>query len=116
MKSETRSMPPDDPRVIALARAIVALIDGASLSATDELVPLTPEALAALGLEHRPVVRLVERGELASIKIGRRRYTRRSWLAQLAEKTPIVPSRPAVPKDDLLDAVRKRAARLGGRP
>jgi hypothetical protein len=91
-------MKPDDPRVAAVAAAIVALLDGVTADAgktvVDELVPITPEALAPRHLEHRSVVRLAEKGELRTIRIGRRRYTRASWLAELADKLPVDLSRP----------------------
>jgi hypothetical protein len=110
-------MSPDDPRIVALAAAIVALIDGmrgdAPSHAHDDLVPLTHEALAERQLEHRAVVRLAESGELRTVKIGRRRYTRASWLADLAGKLAAsAPTcRPVVSERDQLIALLRARRR-----
>ena len=105
----------NDPRVVAVASAIVALLDGVTANAarptTDELIPLTVEGLAARQLEHRPIMRLADSGKLRTVRIGRRRYTRPSWLAAVAEVLPT--TRQAVPsasdkREALLEELRGR--------
>ena len=116
-------MTPADPRVTALASALVALIDGltrpkASVPHLDELVPITAEALTPLQFEHRAVVRLAEAGQLRTVRIGRRRYTRASWLAELADKLPIAASHAGTvapaPVDELMMALRGQRRRSNG--
>jgi len=113
-----------DPRVIALASAIVALVDALAQNMTgtplDELVPLTREALAARKLEYRPVLRLADAGVLRTVKIGRRRYARASWLAALTERLPAVAMRKAQAtaydlKQDLQQQALRSAARIARR-
>lgn len=123
-------MKPDDPRVVAVATAIVSLVEhlsiapgaGASPPHGDALVPINGEALAALGLELRPVARLADSGELRTLRIGRRRYTRQSWLVALADKlasaapapTPqCVPEAPAAiaPASTLLADIQRSLSR-----
>lgn len=85
-------LPLHDPRVLALAAAIVALLDAVATRAqaptSDDLIPLTAEGLAAHRFEHKPVLRLAESGQLRTVRIGRRRYTRPSWLAEVAAGLP----------------------------
>lgn len=102
-----------DPRVLALASAIVELLnvlaEGHQAPPHDELVAVAPKPLAALGLEYRPTLALAQAGTLRTVWIGRRRFTRRSWLAALAEALP--PACSAQPEDDLAEAARRRASR-----
>ena len=76
----------------------------------DALVAVAAEPLAALGLEYGPVLRLAQSGELRSVWIGRRRFTKRSWLVALADTLPAATSTPDEP-DDLRAAVAKAARR-----
>jgi hypothetical protein len=72
---------PDDPRVVALAAAIVDLVDALAKGSTergDELVALT-----SCGVERRALRRLVRDGRLEVVRIGRRQYTTRRALAAL---------------------------------
>jgi len=112
-------MKSDDPRVITLATAIVAFIDGLAADAgkkeTDELIPVTVEALAEHGFEHRAVLRFAETGKLRTVRIGRRRYTRMSWLAELAERLPAIkPPPPSPPSDPVLSDREKLLEELRG--
>ena len=75
----------------------------------DGLVPVTAEGLAAEGLEYRPIVALAQAGTLRTVWIGRKRYTRKSWLVALADKLP--PATAEVPDDDVANAARRRARR-----
>jgi hypothetical protein len=100
---------------LAVHRAIDTILDAIEERATvatppiDDLVPLTLKAVEARGLELRPLVRLAEAGTLKTVRIGRRRYTRASWLAGLADALP--PAADVEPADELTAAARRRAAR-----
>jgi hypothetical protein len=77
-------MRPDDPRVLAIAGAIVALVDAATaeragaVGASDELVPLN-----SCGVERRTLRRLTKEGRLEVVRLGRKLYTTRRALAEL---------------------------------
>jgi hypothetical protein len=106
-------MTPSDARVVALAAAIVAVVDALSSASThdtaDELIPLTVAGLAARNMEHRPILRLAESGALRTVRIGRKRYTRPSWVAVAAETlaAPVVRKVKAeTAREDLLEQLR----------
>jgi hypothetical protein len=81
----------------------------AAAAPADELIPVTATALEPLQLEYRPVVALAQSGTLRTVWIGRRRYTKRSWLLALADELPAATQ--TAPDDDLAIAAAKRAAR-----
>lgn len=97
--------------------AITVEHDGAQITITvrttsapvDELVPVTADALEPLGLEYAPILAHAQSGVLRTVWIGRRRFTRRSWLLGLAKALP--PATAEQPDDDIGNAVRKRARR-----
>jgi hypothetical protein len=97
----------------AVHQAVDMLLDAlAAPSGTggDELIALERAALERHGFEHAPVVRLAEEGTLRSVKIGRKRYTTRAWLVELAASLP--PARSAERGDDeVTAAARRKAAR-----
>jgi hypothetical protein len=99
----------DDPRVLAVAAAIVVLVDAlASASPTgtdDELVPFP------FGLERRAARALVRAGRLPSVRIGRRLFTRRSALLALVAPST---STPASAVDSASEAARAAYARGSG--
>jgi hypothetical protein len=76
----------------------------------DDLIPVSPDALEPLGLEYRPVVALAQSGTLRTVWIGRRRFTKRSWLVALADALPSATD--TAPGDELALAAAKRAARV----
>ncbi|HLK40593.1 MAG TPA: hypothetical protein VKU41_27765 [Polyangiaceae bacterium] len=99
----------------AIADAVAA-----RLGARDELVPLDAQSLAAYGLEHNAVARLVAAGKLRAVRIGRRNFTRRSYLLALVDELPQVrrtrdTEDDAPERDDLGEAVAKMAARASAR-
>jgi hypothetical protein len=85
----------------------------ARLGDRDELVALSPAPLAAMGLEHAAVLRLVATGNLKAVKVGRRVFTKRSYLLSLVDELPPVRQRgPTVaPGDALREALAKIAER-----
>jgi hypothetical protein len=101
-----------DP-LAGLVDAIAArLVARTPAPVVDELLPVTREALAPLSLEYRPILELAQAGTLRTVWIGRRRYTKRSWLVDLADALPSAADAPAEqPVDELKAAVRKMAER-----
>jgi len=83
----------------------------------DALVAIAAKPLAALGLELRAVQRLIADGRLRAVAIGRRRFTRKSYLLALVDElSPVAPTRrDDEPEDDLLVAVARAAARRAKR-
>jgi hypothetical protein len=71
----------DDPRVLGLAAALVELLGALGMEQQheppDELVPFP------FGFERRAAQALVREGRLATTKIGRRTYARRSAVLAL---------------------------------
>lgn len=55
---------------------------------TDDLVPIALEPLAAIGLELKAILALVEAGHLRAVTIGRRRFTKKSLLLALVDELP----------------------------
>ncbi len=115
-----------NPEPSALLDALLDLVaerlaSRLSPAPVDELVPLTAEALAKMGLEARAVHRLVVNGALKTVAIGRRRFTRRSYLLALVDTLPAVehrntkPAKVTAPQSDLEIAVAKSAARRARR-
>jgi hypothetical protein len=80
-------MRPDDRRVLAVAAAFVGLLDAltAQRRAADDADALMP---FPFGLEHRAARSLMREGRLATTKIGRRIFTRRSAVLALVGDTP----------------------------
>jgi hypothetical protein len=88
-------MRPDDPRVRAVAAALVGLVD--ALSIERDAGPGVDELLAfPFGLERRAASALVRRGTIATVRLGRRLYARRSDLLALVQLTPEPTEPPAV--------------------
>ncbi|HEY4013759.1 MAG TPA: hypothetical protein VGM06_10495 [Polyangiaceae bacterium] len=83
----------------------------ASATPVDELVAIERKALKPIGLEYAPVLALAQAGTLRTVWIGRRRFTRRSWLVALADILPAAVD--AEPTDDIGLAAAKRAVRKG---
>jgi hypothetical protein len=76
-------MRPNNPLVLAVAVAIVGLVDAlvARLDAApDELVPI-----ASCGVERRALRRLARQGRLEVVRIGRKSFTTRRALAALVD-------------------------------
>jgi hypothetical protein len=77
-------MLPSDPRVLAVAAALVGLVDALAserrAAPGDDLV-----ALAGCGIERRALRRLQRDGKLPVERIGRKLYTRRSALLALVQ-------------------------------
>jgi hypothetical protein len=75
----------DDPRIFAVVAAVVGLVDALATErrgdVADELVPFP------FGFERRAASTLVRQGKLASTKIGRRTYARRSDVLALVSDT-----------------------------
>jgi hypothetical protein len=75
-------MKPEDPRVLCLARALVAILDALASErqdgSSDELVPI-----AKAGIERRALRRLVQNGKVRAMRLGRRLYVSRADLASL---------------------------------
>jgi hypothetical protein len=94
----------------ALDLLLDALDDREPREAGDDLIPVSPDALEPLGLEYRPVVALAQSGTLRTVWIGRRRFTKRSWLVALADALPSATD--AAPDDELAIAAAKRAKRV----
>jgi hypothetical protein len=95
----------------ALDLVLDAVVPTQSSESADELVPITREALGPLALEYAPILALAQAGTLKTVWIGRRRYTKRSWLVALADTLPPATGDDARPVDDLAVAARKRANR-----
>jgi hypothetical protein len=102
-----RPMRRDDARVLAVAAAIVGLVDALAgeraTGAGDELVPFP------FGLERRAARALVHSERLPVVRLGRRIFTRRSALVALVEASP--PARSPAVADP---AVAARAAYIRG--
>jgi hypothetical protein len=110
-KSHEESMTADDPRVVRLAIAIVEFLDQLVINrppreSGDRLIAIDAAALAVEGFEYRPIARLIAAGQLQTLRIGRRRYTRRSWLHAITNPDPA-----PKPEPRGLDAVIARGAR-----
>ncbi len=75
----------------------------------DELVQIAREPLAKHGLELKPIQRFINAGTLKVVEVGRRRFTKLSYLLALVDQLPAPKS--AEPEDDIAAAARKRAAR-----
>ncbi len=112
-------MRPDDPRVLAVAAAIVGLFDAIAAKrrgdVADDLVPL-----ADAGIERRALRRLIREGRVRATRIGRRVYVARADLgALLTNGSPVVPAANA--SSDPAEAARAaysaslRVVRGGGR-
>jgi hypothetical protein len=84
----------EDPRVLAVAAALVALLNALAADtrghATDELVAFP------FGLERRAARALMRAGQLSTTKIGRRVFARHSAILALVGDTPGTPQRTAV--------------------
>jgi hypothetical protein len=84
----------------------------------DELVPITQADLEPFGLELRPIRRLIAAGKLRVVEIGRRRFTKRSFLLALVDELPAVRG----PQDadkvvvDPREAARRAYERLSREP
>ena len=76
-------MRPNDSRVLAVAAALVGLVDALSTERRGD----HPDELVAFpfGFERRAASALVRQGKLATKKIGRRSYARRSDVLALVE-------------------------------
>lgn len=103
-------MLPSDTRVLALAAALVGLIDALAgarrADAGDDLV-----ALAGCGIERRALRRLQREGRLPVERIGRKLYTRRSALVALVQTEPTeAPSRASTHAVDPEQAAREAYA------
>jgi hypothetical protein len=98
---------------VARAARAVAKEEEATTASADELFPIAKVALEARGFELKPVARAAESGELRSVKIGRSRYTKTSWILAWAEGLPVAPvsTSTSEPVDEIAEAARKRAAR-----
>lgn len=99
----------------ALARLARAAADDDAAApevVTDDLILIAHAPLEARGFELKPIVRAVESGALRTVRLGRRRYTRATWLAELADK--LTAATPIAQVDDLAEAARRRAARKAG--
>lgn len=100
-------MTPHDPRVFAVAAALIGLVDALAAErgagrASDELVPL-----ADAGVELRALRRLVRQGRVRSTRIGRRVYVSRADLAGLVGQAPASASATArAPASDAASAAR----------
>ena len=98
-------MTPHDPRVLAVASAIVGLVDALAAErsagkASDDLVPM-----ADAGIERRALRRLIREGRVRATRIGRRTYVSRADLgALLTTRAPLAPAAGA--KSDPADAAR----------
>ena len=83
---------------------VIKIQSPASVTSTDELVHR-----GNCGLEPKAFDGLVHRGELRARKIGRKVYARRSDVLALVDAAPAVAT--SEPKDDLADAVARKARR-----
>lgn len=93
----------------ALAQVVEA--GAAEPRPSDDLVALNAAGLAAIGLELRSIQKLVAAGRLRAVEIGRRRFTKRSYLLALVDELPA-----AVRKaDEDGDALRVAVAKAGQR-
>lgn len=84
------------------------------LGVPDELVAVAAEPLEAMGLELAAVRALVTSGRLKAVRIGRRVFTKRSYLLAMVDELPAAVSTPAVPvetHDELQEAVARAAKR-----
>lgn len=97
--------------VARAARAIAAEGEQLSTAPADDLILIVPAVLEDRGFEFKPIARAVESGELRSVKIGRPRYTKMSWVLAWAERLPAAVGSASESTDDLADAVRGRALR-----
>ena len=95
-------------------RIVVAAAPLASEPA-DRLIPIARGPLAELGLEIKPVLRLIAAGALKVVEIGRRRFTKLSYLVALVDELPAATSTPE-PEDDDLTAATRAAARRRAAP
>jgi excisionase family DNA binding protein len=82
-------MTPHDPRVLAVAAAIVGLVDALAAKrgagrAGDDLVPM-----ADAGIERRALRRLIREGRVRATRIGRRTYVSRADLGALLAASPV---------------------------
>ena len=97
-------MTPHDPRVLAVAAAIVGLFDAIASErrgdGADGLVPM-----ADAGIERRALRRLIREGRVRATRIGRRVYVARADLgALLTTRAPLAPTAGA--KSDPAEAAR----------
>jgi len=93
----------------------IVLRSVSSAQPADELVAIERESLRKLDLEYAPILGACQAGTLKSIWLGRRRYTKRSWLVALADTLPPATDVEQPPADDLTLAFRRRAERLARR-
>jgi excisionase family DNA binding protein len=80
----------DDPRVLAVAAAVVNLFDAL---ATEDRGPTSDGivALSEAGIERRALRRLIREGRVRSTRIGRRVYVSRADLTALVTAAPTRP-------------------------
>lgn len=76
---------------------------------SDSLIAIAKEPLAELGLELKAVRKLIADGALRTVAIGRRTFTKTSYLTALVDSLPAAKAVGAT--DDLAIAAQKRAAR-----
>jgi hypothetical protein len=109
----SRVAPRDDDHAIDVEQGShITITVRAPREPADRLVPVERVALRELGLEERAIRRLVEGGELRAVTIGRRRFTRLSYLLSLVDELPQARAH-VEPVDDIEAAARKRARRAG---
>lgn len=98
-----------DTRALRIGRALVALADALGLTAVadveprDELVAICAEGLEPYGLELRAVQTLIAEGRLRAVQIGRRRFTKRSYLLALVDE--LETEQPAPPRGQPVDVL-----------
>jgi hypothetical protein len=100
-------MRPDDPRVLAVAAALVGLLNALrgerQTEQADELVAYP------FGLERRAARELVRSGRIPTVRLGRRTYGRRSALLALVGAPPA--KAPAPSASDPTGAAREAYGR-----
>lgn len=108
----TESLPETGSATVSLEGGELVVRIRLDATPADELVAVAADPLAALGLELRAVQTLIADGKLRAVQIGRRRFTKLSYLLALVDELEAErPTSPHGQPADVLALAASKAAR-----